>query len=355
MQELTSQGRWLFSIASLLLLLCINGASAAESLPSSPPLSEPTFEKDVRPILKAHCFHCHGEGEELQGKLDLRLRRLIAQGGDSGAALVEGKPDESLIFERIKLGEMPPGDKKVPPEQIDTIGAWIAAGAKSARPEPEQITADTIMPDERDFWCFQPVLRPDLPTVKQADRVRSPIDAFVAARLEAAGLMFSPEADKQTLIRRATFDLLGLPPTPEEAAAFVADASPDAYEKLIDRLLESSRYGERWGRHWLDLAGYADSDGYTSQDPERKYAYKYRDYVIRAFNADKPFDQFIREQLAGDEMLQPPYKELQPDQIEKLIATGFLRMGPDGTGSGGVDQNEARKQVVAETLNIVST
>jgi len=182
-------------------------AAAAEAVSARAPLSEPSFEKDVRPILKAHCFQCHGEGEELQGKLDLRLRRLIAQGGDSGAALVEGKPDESLIYERIKAGEMPPGDKKMPPEQLQKIRAWIAAGGKTARPEPEQITADTIMPEEREFWCFQPVLRPDLPTVKQAERVRTPIDAFVAARLEAAGMAFSAEADKQTLIRRASFDL----------------------------------------------------------------------------------------------------------------------------------------------------
>ncbi|HVX63307.1 MAG TPA: PSD1 and planctomycete cytochrome C domain-containing protein, partial [Pirellulales bacterium] len=317
--------------------------------------AEPSFEKDVRPILKAHCFYCHGEGEQTEGNLDLRLRRLIAQGGDSGTALLEGKPDESLIYQRIKSGEMPPGDKKMSAAEAEKIRVWIAAGAKTARPEPEQITADTIMPEEREFWCFQPVVRTDPPTVRQAERVRTPIDAFIASRLEANGMTFSPEADKQTLIRRTTFDLLGLPPTPEEIAAFVADGSPDAYEKLIDRLLDSPRYGERWGRHWLDLAGYADSDGYTPQDPVRKYAYKYRDYVIQAFNEDKPFDAFIQEQLAGDEMLQPPYKELQPEQIEKLVATGFLRMAPDGTGTGGVDQNEARNQVMAETLKIVST
>jgi mono/diheme cytochrome c family protein len=209
-------------------------AAAAEAVSARAPLSEPSFERDVRPILKAHCFQCHGEGEELQGKLDLRLRRLIAQGGESGAALVEGTPDESLIYERIKLGEMPPGDKKMPPEQVEKVRAWIAAGAKTARPEPEQITADTIMPEEREFWCFQPVMRPDRPTVKQADRVRSPIDAFVAARLEGAGMAFSPEADKQTLIRRATFDLLGLPPTPEEVAAFVAGGSVKGSGVILD-------------------------------------------------------------------------------------------------------------------------
>lgn len=330
-------------------------APAAESAPAVAGPNEVSYEKQIRPILKAHCFHCHGEGDTLEGKLDMRLRRLIAQGGESGPAIVAGDAEKSLLYQRIKQGEMPPGDKKVPADQLETIRAWIAAGAKTARPEPEQITADTILPEEREFWCFQPVRRPDLPQVRQADRVRTPIDAFIAAKLEAAGLAFSPEADKRTLIRRATYDLLGLPPTPEEVEAFLADAAPDAYERLVDRLLESPRYGERWGRHWLDVAGYADSDGYTTEDPVRKYAYKYRDYVIRAFNDDKPFDQFIQEQLAGDEMLQPPYKEMQPAEIDKLVATGYLRMSPDGTGTGGVDQDIARNQVVADTLKIVST
>ncbi len=356
MPPMLSQRCRLFAIACLVAILPGANAAAADQAPASAAaVTEPSFEKQVRPILKAHCFHCHGEGEQLEGKLDLRLRRLIAQGGDSGAAIVEGKPDESLLYQRITQGEMPPGDKKMSPAEAATIRAWIAAGAKTARAEPEQAAADGFTAEEREFWCFLPVQRPNLPAVRQSDRVRTPVDAFVAAKLEERSLAFSPEADKQTLIRRATFDLLGLPPTPEEVAAFVADASPDAFEKLIDRLLESPRYGERWGRHWLDLAGYADSDGYTNEDPVRKHSYKYRDYVIRAFNQDKPFDHFIQEQLAGDEMLQPPYKELQPEQIEKLIATGYLRMAPDGTGTGGVDQNEARNQVMAETIKIVST
>src|SRR5205807_1056931 len=152
-------------------------------------------------------------------------------------------------------------------------------------------------------------------------------------KLEEKGLSFGPQADRRTLIRRATFDLLGLPPTPEDVEAFVRDAAPDAYEKLIDRLLASPHYGERWARHWLDVAGYADSEGYTGADPVRKTAYKYRDYVIRSLEADKPFDQFIQEQLAGDEMVRPPYERLAPAELDKLIATGFLRQAPDGTAS----------------------
>src|SRR5206468_3060826 len=156
----------------------------------------------------------------------------------------------------------------------------------------------------------------------------------------------------RTLIRRAYFDLLGLPPAPEDVARFLADPAPDAYERLIHRLLESPHYGERWGRHWLDVAGYADSEGYTQEDPARPHAYKYRDYVIRAFNADKPFDEFVHEQLAGDELA----GSLRDSRsLEKLIATGFLRMAPDGTGSLDVDQKAARNQVVADTIKIVSS
>src|SRR5205823_513686 len=179
--------------------------------------------------------------------------------------------------------------------------------------------------------------------------------AFLLARLQAQGLTFAPEADRRTLIRRAAFDLTGLPPTPEEADAFVADPSPDAYERLIDRLIASPHYGERWGRHWLDVAGYADSEGVATEDPVRPDAWKYRDYVVRAFNADMPYDRFITEQLAGDELVTPPYANLAPDAIDKLTATGFLRMAPDGTGGGVPNLDEARNQVVADTIKIVST
>ncbi|HEX3872016.1 MAG TPA: DUF1549 and DUF1553 domain-containing protein, partial [Pirellulales bacterium] len=163
------------------------------------------------------------------------------------------------------------------------------------------------------------------------------------------------DANRHTLIRRATCDLLGLPPTPEEVDAFVADTAPDAYERLIDRLLDRPEYGERWGRHWLDVAGYADSDGYTASDPVRAYTYKYRDYVIQALNHDMPIDEFICEQIAGDEMIGYPTKTLAPAQVEKLVATGFLRMAPDGTAASDVDQNVARNQVISDTIKIVST
>ncbi|HEX7450433.1 MAG TPA: PSD1 and planctomycete cytochrome C domain-containing protein [Pirellulales bacterium] len=315
-----------------------------------------TFERDVRPIFKTHCFQCHGEDGQRKGGLDLRLKRLTEQGGDSGPAIVSSKPDESLLIERLRSGEMPPIDKKPTAEQLDTIVRWIAAGAPTARPEPAELgEAPLFTEEERSFWAFQSVRRPKAPTVAHAELVSTPVDALLLATLEAKGLSFSPEADRPTLLRRAYFDLLGLPPPPEAIEAFVADASPDAWPRLIERLLASPHYGERWGRHWLDVAGYADSEGYTDEDTPRSSAFRFRDYVIRSFNADKPFDGFIQEQLAGDEMIAPPYKNLSPEAIEKLTATGFLRMSPDGTAASGVDQSVARNQVVADTLQIVCT
>ena len=325
---------------------------AADKAASKAP---PTFESDVRPILKAHCFTCHGEGEKLKGGLDVRLRHLIAKGGGEGPAIVPGKPEQSLLFKQVRDGEMPKGDRKLTPEQVALIGKWIAAGAKTEKEEPKEIAGYHITDAERKFWVFQPMKRPPVPASKAGERVSTPIDAFLLAKLRGQKLAFAPEADRATLIRRASFDLTGLPPAPEEVAEFLADKSPTAYERMLDRLLASPHYGERWGRHWLDVAGYADSDGYTEADVVRRYAWKYRDYVIRSLNADKPFDQFIREQLAGDELIPSPRKELSPDAIEKLTATGFLRMAPDGTASASSDQKLARNAAIADTLKIVST
>lgn len=319
---------------------------------------EVTYEKHVRSILKTHCFHCHGEGDELKGGLDVRLRRLMAKGGESGPAIVVGKPQESLLFERVRSGEMPPEEVelRLTPKEIATIQQWIVEGAKAKFSEPDDLDpANYITEEERSYWAFQPVKRGEIPAVNRTDRVHTPIDRFLLAKLEEENLAFAADADKRTLVRRVFFDLLGLPPTSDEVSEFVDDSSPAAYDRLLDRLVNSPRYGERWGRHWLDVAGYADSEGFTEEDPVRPDAYKYRDYVISAFNDDKPFDHFIIEQLAGDELLTPPFENLTPEQAEKLIATGFLRMAPDGTGIGGVDQNAARNEVVAKTIEIVST
>lgn len=326
------------------------GGSAATVSAAEPLI---TYEQHVRPVLKAHCFQCHGEAGEREAGLDLRLARLIAQGGESGPAIVPGMPDKSLLIDRLRAGEMPPTDKKLSTAEIDLIARWIAAGAKTTEAEPETVGDTPQFTElERQHWAFQPIRRPMPPAVRGA---ATPIDAFLLAKLAAAGQTFSPEADRPTLLRRAWFDLVGLPPPPAEIEAFVGDNSPHAWPNAIDRLLASPRYGERWGRHWLDVAGYADSEGYSDDDAVRESAFRYRDYVIRSFNADKPFDQFIQEQLAGDEMVAPPYANLSPEAVEKLTATGFLRMAPDGTGSPGVDANVARNQVVADTVQIVST
>jgi hypothetical protein len=315
-----------------------------------------TFESHVRPILKAHCWQCHGEEDELKGGFDARLARSLLKGGESGPALIVGKHAASLIYERVAAGEMPPGKKKLAPREIEVLARWIDAGAATARAEPDTLAAgDTFTDEERAHWSFQPIRRPPLASVQKAELVRSPIDAYLMARLQVQNLTYSPETDRPTLIRRLYYDLTGLPPTPEAVDRFMEDSAPDACERLVDELLASPAYGERWGRHWLDAAGYADSDGYSEKDLERKWAWKYRDYVIRAFNHDKPWDEFLVEQLAGDELLIPPYANLTAEQADRLIATGLLRMGPDGTGDGGVDQNVARNETIAETIKIVST
>lgn len=315
-----------------------------------------TFEQHVRPILKAHCLDCHGATDELKGGLDLRLRRLMEKGGDSGVGLKPGSPAESLIVQRIRAGEMPPGKVKMPAKDLDVLERWIAAGAPTARPEPAMLDKGIgITPEEREFWAYQPLRAPMLPVVSPngVDLSRSPLDRLLLARLESQRRSFSPPAEKFSLARRAAFDLTGLPPDDELAAEFVADESPDALERFVDRLLASPRYGERWGRHWLDVAGYADSDGFTTADAVRPFAYKFRDYVVRSFNADKPFDRMLLEQMAGDELIGGATTNFTPAQIELLTATGFLRMAADGTGSGAPDQDLARNQVMTDTLRIV--
>jgi len=326
--------------------LAPNAAESAEEL---------TFEAHVRPILKAHCFHCHGEAGEKEGELDVRLQRLIVAGGDSGPAIVPGQRAQSLLFDRVRLGEMPPEGKRLSDAEVELIGRWIDEGAMTARAEPDDVDAILVSDEERAFWSFQPIERFPVPQVQAAQRVRTPIDAFLLAKLESHDLSFATEASAAALLRRVSLDLVGLPPTLELIDEFAADNAPGAYERIVERLLASPNYGERWGRHWLDVAGYADSEGYDNEDRVRKYAYKYRDYVIASFNRDQPFDQFIQEQIAGDEIVGGPYTNLAADDIEKLVATGFLRMASDGTGASGADRKLAADSVIADTIKIVST
>lgn len=331
-----------------LLVLCTMTVRAEEAKPL-------TYEKDVRPIFRVHCFDCHGGTAELKGKLDLRLVRTMTKGGESGPAINVGKPATSLLLERITKGEMPPGDTRLSAEEIATLTKWLTQGAKTARPEPKTLGVGLrITLEERAYWAFQPIKRPrPLPQPPSATRARSPLDALLMQAMPK-GLTFAPDADRLTLIKRVYFDLIGLPPTEQELAATLNDKRSDWYEKLIDQLLESPHYGERWGRHWLDVAGYADSEGYTTKDEIRPWAWKYRDYVIASLNKDKPFDRFVTEQLAGDELAGPRTGDLTAEQTEFLTATGFLRMAADGTGSGA-NNPDGRNKVMTDTIKIVSS
>lgn len=336
-------------IQMFLVSFLLHGSLFAE--PSSPL----TFERDIRPILREHCLDCHGADKEKKGDLDLRLRRLMIQGGESGPVILPGKPEKSLLIQKTVEGEMPPKGKKVSSSEIAILKTWILHGAKTARPEPESLDDGLrITPEERAFWSFQPIQNPEIPTSSQSDRVRNPIDAFVAQHHDSRDLRFNPDASKRTLIIRVYLDLIGIPPTPQQISEFISNDHPDAYSGLINSLLESPHYGERWGRHWLDVAGYADSEGVTNKDQVRGFAYKYRDYVIQAFNNNKPFDRFIIEQLAGDELVPPPHANLSKKEQDLLTATGFLRMAADGTGSGKNDVL-GRNQTIVDSLKIVSS
>src|SRR5262245_18132797 len=242
-------------LLSLAILMFPAALPAEENAPSAM-----TFEAHIRPIVKAHCWQCHGEEEELKGGLDARLARSLIKGGDSGPVIVPGKHGESLLYERVAAGEMPPGKKKLPARDVELIARWIDGGARTARAEPENLAVgDTFTDEERAHWSFQPIRRTLPPLVRNSDSVHSPIDAFLLAKLESKGLSYSHEADRATLIRRLSFDLTGLPPAPEAVDRFIQDTAPDAWERLVEELLASPAYGERWARHWLDAAGYADS------------------------------------------------------------------------------------------------
>jgi hypothetical protein len=314
-----------------------------------------TFEKDVRPIVKAHCTHCHGEEEKPEGGVDLRLRRFMDE------IVVVGQPEKSKLVEVIRSGEMPEKGKPLTEAQLAVIEKWIAQGAKTAKAEPLALAPGPIISDEdREYWAFQPIQKPETPKHVEAQKMRTPVDAFVLAKMNEQSLQMAPEADRRTLIRRVTLDLTGLLPTPEEVEAFVADKSPLAYEQLVERLLASKNYGERWARHWLDVVGYADSNGYTEADSVRPHAWRYRDYVIRSMNEDKPWDQFIQEQIAGDELAGATHGDYQqavldPKRTDQLIATAFLRMAPDGTGDTVDDAKLAKNQVIAEQIKITTS
>lgn len=285
------------------------------------------FELEIRPLLAKHCLQCHGEEKQESG---LRLDSPAAweKGGVSGRAIVAGKPAESLVLLAVKKTDpdlqMPPGDRQLSQREIASLERWIKAGAIAPRQNNTAGEKRLTLKDAAHFWSFQPLVRPPVPLARPVDRwSRTAIDRFVHAQMTAAGLTPVADADRRTLIRRATLDLTGLPPSPEEIAEFLADDGPGAFERLVDRLLESSAYGERWGRHWLDVARYADTAGDGADYPVRE-AIKYRDWVVQAFNKDQPYDEFLREQIAGDILA---VRDPDARYASRVTATGFLAIG----------------------------
>ena len=326
------------------LLLCVV-LTAEQPANNSPPTAEQLrfFETNVRPVLVEHCQKCHGAKKQWAG-LRLDSREALLRGGDSGAAIVPGKPNESLLIRAVQQIDdklKMPEDGKLSDRQIADLMHWVEIGAPF--PDVPKTAGRTRDPNH---WAFQPLSDSIVPAVKNSVWSESAVDRFVLAKLEAAGLTPAARADKRTLIRRATFDLTGLPPTPDEIEAFLADESPDAFARLVERLLASPAYGEKWGRHWLDVARYADSNGFD-ENIAHGNAWRYRDHVVATFNRDQPIDRFIVEQLAGD--LLPADNEAQ--RHEQLIATGFLSIGPKVLAE--VDQAKMRMDIVDEQLDTV--
>jgi hypothetical protein len=306
-------------IAAMACLLTV--AVKAEEPATTPisPEDHAFFEKEVRPLLVKRCFECHG-GSEAAGRLSLASAKGWQQGGDSGPAIVPGKSDESLLIQAINYvsWEMPPAERggKLPDDEIAILTKWVEMGAPDPRTGSEVLGGMTL-DEAKNWWAFQPL--PELP-IASADEDTKRIDDFLLREIESRGLKLAPEADRRTLLRRLSYDLTGFPPTHEEVEAFVADPSPDALSKVIDRLLDSPQYGVQWGRRWLDVVRYADSSGTTSDHP-LPHAWRYRNWVMEAFHKDMPYDQFVRLQLAGDLLT----SEAEPQVLaEGIIATGYL-------------------------------
>ncbi|MFQ5732046.1 MAG: DUF1549 domain-containing protein, partial [Planctomycetaceae bacterium] len=309
-------------------------ASVATGTTRETPASR--FDRSIAPLLGQRCLDCHS-GSEPKGGLDLTRKATTLKGGESGAAVVPGKPDRSLLWKRVRDGEMPPKNPLSANEKA-RLKTWIASGAHWGTDPIDPFRFTTSARAGYDWWALRPVKRPVVPTAGDSFWCRNPVDAFVLRALNTQRLQPSSEANRRTAIRRLSFDLLGLPPTPEDVDAFVNDPSPRAYERLVDRLLASPRYGERWGRHWLDLARFGESQGFE-RDKLRTNSWRYRDWVVAAFNADMPYDRFAKWQIAGD--------AIRPGNPQAIVATGFLVAGPwDEVGQN--QQSAAMKAVVRQ-------
>ncbi len=340
------------TIALILLLTSLSSSvlNAAEKKPVLPAdhakrmqQGLELFKKEVRPLLAAKCLKCHG-GQSVKGDFDLSNRKKLLESG-----MIEKTGKESYLMALVEHREepyMPLKEKKLSEKEIASLSKWIDLGAPYDKPlatgDKSEAGPLTVTDDDRRFWSFQPLQKLNVPQVKSDSWARNDIDEFILARQREKGLTPNTEVSKRAYIRRASFDLIGLPPTPAEIEAFLADESPDAYEKLIDRLLASPHYGERWARHWLDIARFAESHGFE-HDYDRNYAYHYRDFVIKALNQDMPYDQFVRWQLAGDEMA--------PDNPLALMATGFLGAGVFPTQITANEVERTRYDALDDMLN----
>ena len=361
------QGTLTESEVELIRVWIDSGATFGAEMPDHPRL---VTQHDVVPILLLRCTVCHGRHKQ-EGGLDLRDRASMLRGGKTGPAFVSGKPDESLLLKRIWAEEMPPHPrlteasvKPMEPEETKTLARWIQLGAPIAVEEPDLAGTPSdplVSPQDKDFWSFQPpraTIPPvlDPAAVPSTQQLQSPIDSFVAQKLIEKGLTFAPSVDRLALLRRVTFDLTGLPPSPVEAQEFLTDFTPDAFERVVDRLLSSPRYGERWGRHWLDVAGYAECEGRREQHLPRPFAWRYRDYVIRSQNVDKPYDRFLLEQIAGDELADAEHAATVTQEIEdNLVATAFLRQAPDPTWANLTGFVPDRLEVTADSIDVLGS
>lgn len=321
----------------------------------------PSFEKDVLPIFKEHCSACHGQSSPPAG-LNLQTVASVLKGSHNGPVVLKGLVEKSLLYQKVSAGSMPPPGKGKPlnEKELRVVRQWIESGIQTEpSAEAALVQSPGVTEKDRQFWAFRKPIKQAIPKVKNAPRVRTPIDAFVLAKLESKGLSFSPDASKETLIRRTYYDLIGLPPSLDEVRAFMSDARSDAYERLIDRLLSSPLYGERWARHWLDAAGYTDMAS-IDNDLEivevKEGMWRYRDYVVRSFNADKPYDRFLTEQLAGDELLDwRSASKFTPEILDLLTATGYLRTILDTTDPPQLNRPLDRYDLLTRVVDNVST
>src|SRR6266478_9001780 len=342
-------------IRAMRFFLTVLLSIAAVPVWSQSPAPTEFFEKKIRPLLVANCQACHNSKMKSAG-LDLGTAEGFQHGGQNGPVVVEGNPEASRLLKVIGYSEsikMPPTGK-LKDEEIADITTWVKMGAAwtgappAAPAPPTRGQSREFTSAEKTFWAFQPVKDPAPLSVKNDSWIQTPVDRFILAKLEEKGLKPAPPASKETLIRRATFDLTGLPPTEKEIRDFLADSSKDAFRKVVERLLASPRYGERWGRHWLDVARYADSTG-NDEDHRYPYAWRYRDYVIEAFNKDMPYDQFMREQVAGD-LLQSP--DGKPIYGRGIVATGLVALGPKALAQK--DKVKMMYDIYDEQVDVVS-